>query len=108
MPGVGGCGTFDEAADLVREVGGESIAYKADARDSDYLEGMKMANSLCAWIRRFLGGPCRDEAGQPGISGLVYVYLFRVRQADGRWPKTARVLHHLVLSDAHYRSSRKR
>jgi hypothetical protein len=37
-----------------------------------------------------------------------YVYLFRVKQADERWPKTARVLRHLMLTDAHYRSSRKR
>lgn len=37
-----------------------------------------------------------------------YVYLFRVRRDDERWPKTARVLRHLMLTDARYRSSRVR
>ena len=95
-------------ASLVREVGGESIAYKADLSDPGYLEGMKMASSLCAWIRRFLGGYVGMKPDNLQEYLDWYVYLFRVRQADERWPKTARVLRHLMLTDAHYRSSRKR
>jgi transposase-like protein len=41
---------------LIRAVRGTSVAHKADTRDPDYLEGMKMVNSLCAWIRRFIEG----------------------------------------------------
>ena len=41
---------------LVRALEGTSVAYKADTEDPDYLEGMKMVNSLCAWIRCFVEG----------------------------------------------------
>lgn len=33
---------------LFRALEGTSVAYKADTEDPDYLEGMKMVNSLCA------------------------------------------------------------
>ena len=95
-------------ASLVREVGGESTAYKADLSDPGYLEGMEMVNSLCAWTRRFLGGYVGMKLDNLQECLDWHVYLFRVRQADERWPKTARVLRHLMLTDAHYRSSRKR
>lgn len=93
---------------LIRAVKGTSIAYKADTKDPDYLEGMKMVNSLCAWIRRFIEGyvGMKQENLQEYLNW--YVYLFRVKQADEKWPKTARVLRHLMLTEAHYRSSRKR
>ena len=35
-----------------------------------------------------------------------YVYLFRVNQAQERWPKTERVVHHLLMAETQYRSSR--
>lgn len=34
------------------------------------------------------------------------VYLFRARRDEDKCPKTARVLRHLPMSDARYRSSR--
>ena len=33
-----------------------------------------------------------------------FVYLFRVRQAEDRWPKTAKVIRHLLMADATYRT----
>ncbi|MDY5274831.1 MAG: hypothetical protein SPH33_03025, partial [Atopobiaceae bacterium] len=71
-------------------------------------EGMKMVNSLCAWIRRFVEGYVGMKTSNLQEYLNWYVYLFRARQADERRPKTARVLRHLMLTDAHYRSSRKR
>ena len=35
-----------------------------------------------------------------------YVYLFRVNQARDRWPETERVVRHLLMTDATFRSSR--
>ena len=35
-----------------------------------------------------------------------YVYLFRVNQARDRWDPTARVLRHMMMAEANYRSSR--
>ena len=67
-----------------------------------------MVNGLCAWIGRFMEGyvGMRQESLQEYLNWCVYP--FRVKQADERWPKTARVLRHLMLTDARYRSSRKR
>jgi hypothetical protein len=35
-----------------------------------------------------------------------YVYLFRVNQAQEKWPKTERVVRHLLMAETQYRSSR--
>lgn len=35
-----------------------------------------------------------------------YVYLFRVNQARDRWDPTARVLRHMMMAPACFRSSR--
>lgn len=34
-----------------------------------------------------------------------YAYLFRVNQASDKWPKTERVVRHLMMSDASCRTS---
>lgn len=36
-----------------------------------------------------------------------YVYPFRVKRDDERWPKLERVVRHLVMTNATYRRSRK-
>jgi hypothetical protein len=35
-----------------------------------------------------------------------YVYLFRVNQAQDKWPKTERAVRHLLMAKTQYRSSR--
>ena len=35
----------------------------------------------------------------------LYVYLFRVKQDDERWPGIARVVRHLLMTYARFRSS---
>lgn len=37
-----------------------------------------------------------------------YAYLLRVKRAEKRWSKAERVLCHLFMADATFRSSRKR
>ena len=36
----------------------------------------------------------------------LYVYLFRVKRDDEKWPKIARVVRHLLTTGAQFRSSR--
>ncbi len=33
-----------------------------------------------------------------------YVYLYRVNQAESKWPEPERVVRHLLQAEAHYRS----
>jgi transposase-like protein len=80
-------------------------AYKADANNPVYLESMAMVNNLCSWLRRYL-------FRFPGMKMVNlqsylnwFVYLFRVKRDNGRWPRIARVIRHLLMSEASYRSS---
>lgn len=70
----------------------------------EYLEAMEMANSLSSWLKRYLW---RFTGMDPeNLQSYLdwFVYLFRVHQAEDRWPKTARVVRHLLMSDATYRT----
>lgn len=79
-------------------------SYKADVRDPAYLEAMALVHNLCSWVKRYLWRfTCMDPANlQPYLN--LYVHLFRVKRDDERWPKTARVVRHLLTTDATFRS----
>lgn len=90
---------------LVSAAGCDDEAYKADVRDPVYLECMAMVNSLSSWLKRYLW---RFTGMDPkNLQSYLnwFVYLFRVNQARGRWPETARVVRHLLMTDASFRSS---
>lgn len=90
---------------LVRENSLEDESYKADVRDPAYLEAMALANNLCSWIKRYLWRfTGMDPANLQSYLNL-YVYLFRVKRDDGRWPGIARVVCRLLMTGARFRSS---
>jgi transposase-like protein len=81
-------------------------AYKADVRDPLYVECMALVNNLCSWLKRYLW---RFTGMKPvNLQSYLnwYVYLFRVNAARGKWPETERVVRHLMMVDAYFRSSR--
>ena len=79
-------------------------AYKADVTDPAYLEAMELVNNLCSWLRRYLFRfPGMKKANLQSYLNW-FVYLFRVRRDEEKWPKTARVLRHLLMTDAYFRS----
>lgn len=90
---------------LGRENSLEDESYKADVRDPAYLEAMALVNNLCSLIKRslwrFTG---MDPANLQSYLNL-YVYLFRVKRDDERWPGIARVVRHLLMTGARFRSS---
>lgn len=79
-------------------------SYKADATDPAYLEAMELVNNLCSWLRRYLFRFPGMKKGNLQYYLNWFVYLFRMRRDEEKWPKTARVLRHLLMSDAHFRS----
>lgn len=93
---------------LVRAVNGTHEAYKADIRDPVYLEQVAMVNNLCSWLKRYLWRFTGMDMKYIQSYLNWYVYLFRVKQASERWPEIARVVRHLLMAEAHFRSSRKR
>lgn len=91
---------------LIKAAGCTDEAYKADVRDPVYLECMTMVNSLCSWIKRYLWRFTGMDPANLQSYLNWYVYLFRVNQAKDKWPRTERVVRHLLMTDAHFRSSR--
>lgn len=90
---------------LVRENSLEDESYKADVRDPAYLEAMELVNDLCSWLKRYLWRfTGMDPANMQSYLDL-YVYFFRVKRDDEKWPKIARVVRHLVMTEARFRSS---
>ena len=90
---------------LVRAVHGTHEAYKADVRDPVYLERVAMVNNLCSWLKRYLWR--FTGMGMANMQSYLnwYVYLFRVKRDGERWPEIARVVRHLLTTDASFRSS---
>lgn len=90
----------------IADSGCVSESYRADCRDPAYLEAMEMVDSMCPWPKRYLR---RFTGMSPANMQLYldwYVYLFRVNQARDRWGPTARVLRHMMMAPARFRSSR--
>ena len=81
-----------------------SEAYKADVTDPVYLEEMAMVNNLSSWLKRCLWRFTGMDPSNLQSYLDWFVYLFRVRQAEEKWPKTARVVRHLMMADATYRT----
>ncbi|WP_204212405.1 IS1595 family transposase [Collinsella sp. An271] len=89
---------------LVRENSLEDESYKADVRDPAYLEAMALVNNLCSWIKRYLWRFTGMDPKNLQSYLNLYVYLFRVKRGGERWPKVARVVRHLLMTDATFRS----
>lgn len=69
--------------------------YKADLADPVHLDAMEMANNLSSWLKRYLWR--FTGMGPANLQSYLnwFVYLFRVRQAEDRWPKTTRAVRNL-------------
>ncbi len=90
---------------LVRENSLEDESYKADVRDPAYLEAMALVNNLCSWIKRHLWRFTGMDPANLQSYPSPYVYPFRVKRDDERWPGIARVVRHLLMTGARFRSS---
>lgn len=89
---------------VIAERGCGSEAYKADITDPAYLDAMEMVNNLSSWLKRYLWRFTGMDPANLQSYLDWFVYLFRVRQAEDEWPKTARVVRHLMMTDATYRT----
>ena len=90
---------------LVRENSLEDESYRADVRDTVYLEKMALVNNLCSWIKRYLWRFTGMDPKNLQSYLNLFVYLFRVKRDGERWPEIARVVRHLLMTDARFRSS---
>lgn len=91
--------------ELVRGLALEDEAHKTDVRNPSYLEAMELFNNLCSWIKRYLW----RLVGMDPVNLKSYlnlnVYLFWIKRDSERWPKIAKVVRHLLLTEVRFRSS---
>ena len=87
---------------LIAKAGCTSEVYKADTDDPKYIEQMQLINNMCGWLQRFLYKVMgmRMENLQSYLNW--FVYLFRIKRDDEKYPKVERVIRHLLLTDAQY------
>ena len=87
---------------LVRENDLVDESYKADVRDPR-LPGGDGAREQPLLLDQALPLALHGHGSrQPAIYLNLYVYHFRVKRDDERWPKIARVVRHLLMVDARF------
>ena len=89
---------------LVRGGGLESEAHRADANGPVYLERMETVNDLCSRLKRYLWRFTGMSLRNPQAYLDWYVYLFRVNRTRDRRGPAARVVRHILMAGATYRS----
>lgn len=64
---------------------------------------MELVNNLRSRLERCLW--CFTGMDPENLQSCLnlYVYFFRVKRADERWPKIARVVRHLLMAEARFR-----
>ena len=88
---------------LVRENGLADESYEADVRDPEHPEAMEPVNNLCSRLKRYLWRFTGMDPENLQSYLNLYVYFFRVKRDDERWPKIARVVRHLLRAEARFR-----
>jgi len=91
---------------LIKAAGCSDVAYKADASDQQYLDGMAMINNLCSWLKRYLWRFTGMKPANLQSHLNWFVYLFRINMARDKWPEMERVVRHIMMVDTRFRSSR--
>ena len=87
---------------LIKATGCTSSVYKADSRDPEYIRHMALINNMHGWLKRYLWRFMGMEVNNLQSYLNWFVYLQRCRRDDEIWPKTKRILRHLVLTYARF------
>ena len=87
---------------LVDELHLKSEVYIADTKSTVYLEHMALINNLCSWLKRYLYRFIGMDMNNLQSYLNWFVYLFRVKAYDDRWPKIERILRHLALEETRF------
>lgn len=84
---------------LIKDLGCKDKVYKSTVKDEESLRAMLLVNSFCSWVHRYLARfyGMRPEYLQQYLDWFVYV--FRVKQEQEKWPKTGRLIRHMLLSE---------
>ena len=87
---------------LIRETGCTSEVYKSDTRDPEYIKHMALINNMHGWLKRYLWRFIGMEIDNLQAYLNWFIYLQRCKRDDEQWPKTTRILGHLVLANVRF------
>lgn len=86
--------------DAIRESGAKDEIHEASGNDEASLRAMLLINSFSAWVKRYLDRFTGMDTEYLQDYLNWFVYSFRCKQQDEKWPKAARILRHLLLARA--------
>lgn len=84
---------------LIEKLNCKSEVYKANTRDSYYLKNMALINNMCGWLKRYLWRFIGMDINNFQSYLNWFIYLQRCKRDNEKWPKTNRILRHLVLTN---------
>ena len=87
---------------LIEKLNLNSIVYKANAKDENYLKNMALINNMCSWLKRYIWRFIGMEVDNLQSYLNWFIYLQRCKRDDETWPKTTRILRHLLLERTKY------
>lgn len=87
---------------IIEKLNLNSIVYKANAKDENYLKNMALINNMCSWLKRYIWRFIGMEVDNLQSYLNWFIYLQRCKRDDETWPKTTRMLRHLLLERTKY------
>lgn len=87
---------------IIEKLNLNSIVYKANAKDENYLKNMALINNMCSWLKRYIWRFIGMEVDNLQSYLNWFIYLQRCKRDDETWPKTTRILRHLLLERTKY------
>lgn len=87
---------------LINELKCSSEVYKAD-NSAEYLKQMALINNPCAWLKRYLYRFIGMKITYLQEYLNWFVYLYRVKKAEEKWPEVQKILRHLILTETTYK-----
>lgn len=87
---------------LIKTLNLKEEYYKSYIKDKEYEQNMNLINSLSSWIKRFIYRYVGMKIENLQRYLNWYVYLFRVKAENEKWPKNTRILRHLLIDNSKF------
>ena len=81
----------------------KSEVYIANTKDSEYIKNMAMINNMCSWLKRYIWRFIGMEVENLQSYLNWFIYLQRCKRDNEKWPKSNRILRHLVLERVRFK-----
>ena len=92
-------GLHSHAKAIKKAAGVDDEIHRSNIKDEKELRAMLLINSFSSWVQRYLERftGMNTEYLQDYLNW--FVYIFRCKQQNEKWPRNERILRHVLLSD---------